>query len=49
LAGDTNARPEFRRVTIAVSVHAQSAFVAIHGVFCGGQNFEQVRRGTGDG
>lgn len=33
-----------RRVTIAFSVHADSQIVAIHGVYYGGQDFEQLLR-----
>jgi len=33
-----------RRVTIAFSVHVENQTVAIHGVFYGGQDFEQLMR-----
>ena len=33
-----------RRVTIALSVDVSTSIVAIHGVFCGGQDFEQLLR-----
>ncbi len=35
-----------RRVTIAFSVNAETSVVAIHGVFYGGQDFEQLLRAT---
>jgi toxin ParE1/3/4 len=35
-----------RRVSIAFSVDAESAMVAIHGVFYGGQDFERSLRDT---
>ena len=35
-----------RRVSIAFSIDAASAAVAIHGVFYGGQEFEQLLRDT---
>jgi toxin ParE1/3/4 len=35
-----------RRVTIAFSVNAETIVVAIHGVFYGGQDFEQLLRET---
>jgi toxin ParE1/3/4 len=35
-----------RRVTIAFSVNVSTEIVAIHGVFYGGQDFEQLLRGT---
>jgi plasmid stabilization system protein ParE len=35
-----------RRVTIAFSVNITTAIVAIHGVFYGGQDFEQLLRDT---
>jgi toxin ParE1/3/4 len=35
-----------RRVTIAFSVNAETTVVAIHGVFYGGQDFEQLLRET---
>lgn len=37
-----------RRVTIAFSVDAAASVVAIHGVFYGGQNFEQLLRNSND-
>jgi toxin ParE1/3/4 len=37
-----------RRVTIAFSVDTIREVVAIHGVFYGGQNFEQILRDTDD-
>ena len=36
-----------RRVTIAFSVNVSTEIVAIHGVFYGGQDFEQLLRDTG--
>jgi toxin ParE1/3/4 len=36
-----------RRVTIAFSVDVSTEIVAIHGVFYGGQDFEQALRDTG--
>jgi toxin ParE1/3/4 len=35
-----------RRVTIAFSVNAETSVVAIHGIFYGGQDFEQLLRDT---
>jgi toxin ParE1/3/4 len=35
-----------RRITIAFSVNVSTEIVAIHGVFYGGQDFEQVLRDT---
>jgi toxin ParE1/3/4 len=35
-----------RRVTIAFSVNVSTEIVAIHGVFYGGQDFEQLLRAT---
>jgi len=35
-----------RRVTIAFSVNVSTEIVAIHGVFYGGQDFEQLLRDT---
>ncbi|MGO9008156.1 MAG: type II toxin-antitoxin system RelE/ParE family toxin [Beijerinckiaceae bacterium] len=35
-----------RRVTIAFSVNTTTSIVAIHGVFYGGQDFEQLLRDT---
>ena len=35
-----------RRVTIAFSVNVATEIVAIHGVFYGGQDFEQLLRDT---
>ena len=37
-----------RRVTIAFSVNLTTNIVAIHGVFYGGQDFEQLLRETDD-
>jgi hypothetical protein len=35
-----------RSVTIAFSVNATTEAVAVHGIFYGGQDFEQVLRDT---